>query len=69
VSFNLEEEKRTKKTPNKTTITIIGAAGTAGSLVTEKLSKRNYNLLLCEKGEGTARLRKRGLTVTVTSSS
>jgi ketol-acid reductoisomerase len=64
VSFNLEEEKRTKKTANKLTITIIGAAGTAGSLVTEKLLKRNYNLLFCEKGEGTAKLRERGLAVT-----
>jgi len=64
MSFNLEEEKRTKKTAKKTTITIIGAAGTAGSLVTDRLSKRNYDLLFCEKGEGIARLRERGLTVT-----
>ncbi|MDH5440170.1 MAG: oxidoreductase [Candidatus Bathyarchaeota archaeon] len=64
MSFNREEENRTKKTENKLTITIIGAAGTAGSTVTDRLLKRNYDLLFCEKGEGTARLQERGLTVT-----
>jgi len=46
------------------TITIIGAGGVAGSKVTEKLLKGNYNVFLCEKGEGIRKLRERGLTAT-----
>jgi len=46
------------------TITIIGAGGVAGSKVTEKLLKGNYNVFLCEKGEGIRKLRERGLTTT-----
>lgn len=53
-----------KKAGNKLTVTIIGAAGTAGSLVTDKLLKRDYNLLFCEKGDGIAKLRERGLIAT-----
>lgn len=53
-----------KKAGNKLTVTIIGAAGTAGSLVTDKLLKRDYNLLFCEKGDGIAKLHERGLIAT-----
>ena len=53
-----------KRDEDKLTITIIGAGGTAGSRVTEMLLKGDYNLLFCEKGEGIARLRKRGLVNT-----
>lgn len=44
-------------------IAIIGAGGTAGSKVTEKLLQAgNYVLRLCEKGEGISKLQKMGLT-------
>lgn len=49
----------------KLIIAIIGAGGTAGSKVTEKiLHVENYDLRLCEKGEGVTKLKKMGLTPT-----
>jgi len=49
----------------KRIIAIIGAGGTAGNKVSEKLSLvGNYDLRLCEKGEGIAKLKRMGLTPT-----
>lgn len=46
-------------------IAIIGAGGTAGSKVSEKLLLvGNYDLRLCEKGEAITKLKKMGLTPT-----
>ncbi|MEM1570005.1 MAG: phosphogluconate dehydrogenase C-terminal domain-containing protein [Candidatus Bathyarchaeia archaeon] len=44
----------------KLTVTIIGAGGTAGSYITDRLLKGDYNVLLCEKDEGLIRLQKKG---------
>jgi ketol-acid reductoisomerase len=45
-------------------ITVIGAGGTAGSFITDRLLKKDYNVFLCEKGEGVVKLQKKGLTAT-----
>lgn len=45
---------------SKLTVTVIGAGGTAGSFIVDRLLKGNYNVLLCEKGEGIKKLRERG---------
>ncbi len=45
----------------KLIITIVGAGGTAGSYITDRLLKRDYAILLCEKGEGLIRIQKKGL--------
>jgi len=51
----------------KITISIIGAGGKMGGRITNNLSKGNYKLLLCEKGEaGLARIREKGLSNTET---
>ncbi len=48
----------------KLNITIIGAGGTAGSFITDRLLRKDYNVFLCEKGEGVIKLQKKGLTAT-----
>jgi len=53
-----------EKHGNKPNVAIIGAGGTAGSHITDKLLKKDYSLFLVEKGEGIARLRERGLPST-----
>jgi len=50
-----------KENGNRLTVAIIGAGGTAGSHIADKLLERDYDLLFVEEGEGIARLRKRGL--------
>lgn len=45
----------------KLTVTIIGAGGTAGSYITDRLLKGNYTVLLCEKDEGLIKLQRKGL--------
>ncbi|MBO3808439.1 MAG: oxidoreductase [Candidatus Brockarchaeota archaeon] len=55
-----------KREDDKLTVAVIGASGTAGSFIVERLLKEKYNVLLCEKGEGVMRLRKRGLEVAET---
>lgn len=57
-------ETKTGSGDNRLTVTVIGAGGTAGSFIVDKLLKRNYNVLLCEKGGGVARLRERGFKTT-----
>jgi ketol-acid reductoisomerase len=59
-----EMKAETKWEDNKLIIAVIGAGGTAGSFITERLLKRGYNILLCEKDEGIIRLRERGLEPT-----
>ena len=48
---------------NKINIAVIGAAGKIGQRITEKLLKGDYNVLLCEKGEGKAKITEKGLKV------
>lgn len=45
---------------NRLTVAVIGAGGTAGSFIANRLLKGNYKLLLCEKGEGVIRLKEKG---------
>lgn len=45
---------------DRLTVTVIGAGGTAGSFIVDRLLKGNYSVLLCEKGEGITRLQERG---------
>ena len=62
-----EGEGEMKRGANMLTIAIIGAAGKMGSRISSNLSRRNYNLLLCEKGDvGITRLRERGFSNTET---
>ncbi|MEM2929992.1 MAG: phosphogluconate dehydrogenase C-terminal domain-containing protein [Thermoproteota archaeon] len=49
-----------KREDDKLTVAVIGASGTAGSFIAERLLKENYKVLLCEKDEGVMRLRKKG---------
>lgn len=47
----------------KISIAVIGAAGKIGQRITTKLLKGDYNVLLCEKGEGKTKITKKGLKV------
>jgi len=56
-----------KRGENMLTIAIIGAAGKMGSRITDNLSRGDYSLLLCEKGDaGISRIRERGFSNTET---
>jgi len=57
----VKEKCKMERHGKKLNVAIIGAGGTAGSHITDKLLKRDYSLFLVEKGEGVARLDERGL--------
>ena len=48
---------------NKIKIAMIGAAGKIGQRITNNLLKEDYNILLCEKGEGKDKITKKGFKV------
>lgn len=63
VAYSMVEKKSMmKRHKNKLTVTIVGAGGTAGCHITDKLLKRDYDLLFVEKEEGIAKLRERELS-------